>query len=155
MEKHKKANQPWHWKYYPEDGHSSVPLIAQYDAFRTFFKGHQLTLPIDPEDIQVDLFKNHYEKVSLLMGYTVHPPEMKINLMANRLMEMGMLDQAYEFFKLNIENYPASFVVYDSMGDYYVAKGEKEKAIEHFKKALSLREFPETRKKLEQLAMTK
>ncbi len=66
-------------------------------------------------------------------------------------MELGELEKAYEFFKLNMDNYPASFVVYDSMGDYYVAKGEKEKAIELFKKALTLRDFPETRKKLEKL----
>jgi hypothetical protein len=37
------------------------------------------------------------------------------------------------------------------MGDYYLAKSEKEKAIEYFKKALTLRDFPETRKKLEKL----
>lgn len=151
LDKYKKADQPWHWKYYTEDSHGSVPLIAQYDAFRTFFKGHQLTFPIDPKDIHVDLFKNHYQKVSALMGYKVHPPEMKINLMGYRLMELGMLEKAYHFFKLNIENYPESFVVYDSIGDYYVANGEKEKAIEHYKKALSLREFPETRKKIEKL----
>jgi tetratricopeptide (TPR) repeat protein len=130
-------------------------LIAQYDAFRTFFKGHQLTFPIDPKDIHVDLYKNHYQKVSALMGYKVHPPEMKVYLMGNRLMELGMLDKAYEFLKLNIENYPASFMVYDNMGDYYIAKGEKEKAIEHFKKALTLKDTPETRKKLEKLTSTK
>jgi len=152
MDKHKKANQPWHWKYYSDDSHGSVPLIAQYDAFRTFFKDHQLILPADPAEIQADLFKRHYQKVSVLMGYKVHPPEMRINRMGYILLEMGRQDQAYEFFKLNIENYPASFVVYDSMGDYYVAKGEKEKAIEHFKKALSLKDTPETRKKLEQLS---
>lgn len=151
MDRYKKTNQPWHWKYYPNDSHGSVPLIAQYDAFRTFFKDHQLIFPVDPADMQADIFKSHYEKVSTLMGYKVHPPEMRINRMGYALMEMGRLEQAYEFFKLNLENYPTSFVVYDSMGDYYVAKGEKEKAIEHFKKALSLRDYPETRQKLEKL----
>ena len=152
MDQVKKANQPWHWKYYSNDGHGSVPLIAQYDAFRTFFNGHQLRSPVDPADMQADLFKSHYQKVSALMGYKVHPPEMKINRMGYLLMQMGRLEQAYGFFKLNIENYPTSFVVYDSMGDYYVAKGEKEKAIEHFKKALTFRDYPETRQKLEKLS---
>ena len=151
MDKYKKANQPWHWKYYPDDSHGSVPLIAQYDALRTFFKDHQLTLPPDPGDMEAAIFKNHYQKVSALMGYKVLPPEMKINRMGYTLMKMERQEQAYEFFKLNIENYPTSFVVYDSMGDYYVAKDEKEKAIEYFKKALTLRDTPETRKKLEKL----
>lgn len=151
MEKHKNANQPWHWKYYAEDGHSSVPLIAQYDAFRTFFKGHQFRSPADPADMHADLYKDHYQKVSRLMGYSIPPPEMRINAMGYTLMKMERLDQAYGFFKLNIENYPASYVVWDSMGDYYVTKGEKGKAIEHFQKALTLKDTPDTRKKLEKL----
>jgi tetratricopeptide (TPR) repeat protein len=89
------------------------------------------------------------------MGYKVLPPEMKVNRAGYTLMEMERPDQAYEFFKLNIENYPASFVVWDSMGDYYVAKGEKEKAVEHFKKAIILRDTPETRNKLEKLSGAK
>lgn len=151
MESYKKANQPWHWKYYPEDGHSSVPLIAQYDAFRTFFKDHKVVLPVDPADMHADLYKNQYQKISAIMGYKVLPPEIRVNRMGYLLMQMGRLDQAYGFFKLNLENYPASFVVYDSIGDYYLAKGEKDKAIEYFKQALSLREFPDTRKKLQKL----
>ncbi len=151
MEKYKKGDQLWYWKYYPEDSHGSVPLIAQYDAFRTFFRGHQLTLPADPAGIKADIYKDHYQKVSRLMGYTVPPPEMKVNRAGYTLMEMGRPDQAYGFFKLNMDNYPESFMVYDSMGDYYVAKGEKEKAIEHFKKALTLRDFPQTRQKLEKI----
>jgi uncharacterized protein len=155
LDKYKKANQPWHWKYYPEDGHTSVPVIAQYDAFRTFFNDHYLQLPAEPEAMSVDLYKNHYQKVSAIMGYTIPPPEVRINRAGYALMEMGKHDKAYEFFKLNLENYPGSFMAYDSMGDYYVAKGEKEKAIEHFKKALTLREFPETRNKLEKLTGSK
>jgi tetratricopeptide (TPR) repeat protein len=126
-------------------------LIAQYDAFRTFFKDHYLQLPADPADMRADLYKNHYQQVSAMMGYKVLPPEIRLNRAGYALMEMGRLDQAYEFFKLNLVTYPASFMVYDSMGDYYVSKGEKQKAIEHFKKALTLRDFPETRKKLEKL----
>jgi predicted alpha/beta superfamily hydrolase len=151
MEKYKKANQQWHWKYYPEDGHTSVPLIAQYDAFRTFFKGHYLNLPADPGLLKADLYKDHYQKVSAMMGYVFPPPEIRLYRAGQTLLEMGRLDQAYTFFKLNMDTYPASFVAYDSMGDYYVAKGDKEKAAAHFKKALTLRDVPETRKKLEKL----
>ena len=151
MDQYKKANQPWHWKYYADDSHGSVPLIAEYDALRTFFKGHHLPFTANPEEMDAAMFKNHYQNISLLMGYKVPPPEMKINRMGYAFMELKMFDKAYEFFKLNIENYPASFMAHDSMGDYYLAKGEKEKAIEHFKKALRLKDFPGTREKLEKL----
>jgi predicted negative regulator of RcsB-dependent stress response len=52
---------------------------------------------------------------------------------------------------MNITNYPNSFNVYDSMGDYYDAKGDKQKAIQSYTKALSLKDWPDTRKKLEKL----
>jgi predicted alpha/beta superfamily hydrolase len=152
MEKYKKTNQHWHWKYYREDGHTSVPLIAQYDAFRTFFKGHYLNLPADPAQLKADLFKDHYQKVSAMMGYVFPPPEIRLYRAGQTLLEMGRLDQAYTFFKLNMDTYPTSFVAYDSLGDYYAAKGDKEKAASHFKKALTLRDVPETRKKLEKLS---
>ena len=37
------------------------------------------------------------------------------------------------------------------MGDFYAAKGEKDKAIENYKKALAIREYPVTRTKLDAL----
>jgi uncharacterized protein len=37
------------------------------------------------------------------------------------------------------------------MGDYYLAKGDKAKAIESFKKTLSLKAIPETKQKLDTL----
>jgi len=62
-----------------------------------------------------------------------------------------MQDKAYAFFKLNIDNYPQSFNVYDSMGDYYAAKKDKDNAIAFYSKALSIRSFPDTQKKLNDL----
>ena len=51
----------------------------------------------------------------------------------------------------NISNYPDSWNAYDSLGDYYAATGDKAKAIDTYKKVLSLKEIPDTRKKLEAL----
>ena len=53
--------------------------------------------------------------------------------------------------KNNIENYPKSFNANDSMGDYYKAKGNRQKAIEYFTKALALKDFQEAKQKLEML----
>ena len=56
---------------------------------------------------------------------------------------------------MNVKNYPNSYNVYDSMGDYYSAVSNKEKAIEYFEKALTLRDNPETKGKLEKLKTSK
>ena len=63
----------------------------------------------------------------------------------------NLFKKAYDFFDLNITNYPKSANVYDSMGDWYVIKKDNQKAMEFFEKALILDDNPDTRKKLEKL----
>jgi tetratricopeptide (TPR) repeat protein len=49
-----------------------------------------------------------------------------------------MLNQAIEVFKLNAEAYPESANVYDSLAEAYAAAGNKEAAIENYRKALKI-----------------
>mgnify|MGYP003454923381 FL=1 len=63
--------------------------------------------------------------------------------------------KAEALFKLNITNYPETANCYDGLGDLYLAKGDKEKAIESFKKTLTLKLIPETKEKLEILLKEK
>lgn len=73
--------------------------------------------------------------------------------MGYRFLQMKQYDKSGRFFKINVDNYPESFKVSDSYGDYFEATGDKPKAMENFKKALSIQESAETRKKLEKLLM--
>jgi len=52
---------------------------------------------------------------------------------------------------MNLENYPESSNVYDSYGDYFEVIGNKQKAIEFFKKSLAVKETPASREKLDKL----
>jgi predicted negative regulator of RcsB-dependent stress response len=63
-------------------------------------------------------------------------------------MSQKKMMEAEYLFKMNIRNYPTSFNVYDSMGDFHLSMGEKEKAVENYKKALSIKESTDTRNKL-------
>jgi predicted alpha/beta superfamily hydrolase len=143
------------WKYYPDYDHGSVPLIAEYDALRFIFKFYNFNFPFskffNPSYKSDTLISAHYRNVSWQMGYKVSPPEQLINGLAYQLMGLKQFDRAFNFFKMNIENYPESFNAYDSMGDFYDAKGDKQKALEYFSKALALRDFPDTGKKPEKL----
>ena len=71
--------------------------------------------------------------------------------MAIRLLVKKQYYKARQLFKLNIENYPNSYIVYNAYGDYLTAIGDKAQAAEYFKKALLLKENPESRKKLKEL----
>jgi tetratricopeptide (TPR) repeat protein len=48
------------------------------------------------------------------------------------------LNEAIEIFKFNIELYPNSWNVYDSMGEAYLNNGDTELAIQNYKKSLEL-----------------
>ena len=46
--------------------------------------------------------------------------------------------QAVEIFKLNVESYPQSANVYDSLGEAYMMNGERDLAIKNYEKSLVL-----------------
>jgi tetratricopeptide (TPR) repeat protein len=97
----------------------------------------------------------HFKNVSIQMGYNVPPPEPLVNQLGYAFLQRKMFPKSYSFFQMNIQNYPNSFNVFDSMGDYYEARGDKPKAIQYFTKALSLKYSPDTKKKLEKLKAAK
>ncbi|WP_316776850.1 alpha/beta hydrolase-fold protein [Pedobacter antarcticus] len=142
-------------KYYSNEDHGSVPLIAEYDALRFIFDKYRFKLtPKDLTDPTVDLvgkFERHYQEVSKLLDYKLSPPEDMINELGGDFLQRKEYAKAEGLFKLNVANYPESYTVYDSYGDYFLAMGNKSKAIEYFKKALSIKENPGSRKKLNTL----
>ncbi|MCE6988055.1 alpha/beta hydrolase [Dyadobacter sp. CY323] len=142
-------------KFYPDDTHSSAALITEYDGLRFIFDFNQLKLT--GEDFEhntnalPDKLVKHYANVSKQMGYQILPPEEMVNSMGYEAMQQKHLITAGSFFKMNTINYPKSWNVFDSYGDYFLAKNDKANAIAQFEKSLSLEENPETRKKLDGL----
>lgn len=156
LNKNKKGNLNYDYKYYNDDNHGSVPLIATYDAIRFIFKFNQLKLSI-PEQINFNKtvftkIEKHFAEVSKYLGYTVSVPENMVNTYAYQSLGKKDMELAGYLFKLNVANYSQSPNVYDSLGDFYTANGEKENAISNYKKVLVLdKDFPETKEKIDRL----
>lgn len=64
--------------------------------------------------------------------------ERDINTLGYELMGQKKLDLAVEVFKLNVEAYPDSSNVYDSLAETYKNRGDRELAIKNYEKALEL-----------------
>lgn len=155
FENNKQNGLKYQGKYYKDDSHGSVPLITEYDALHFLFNFYPLKLsPKDftsASDTLIDKYEKHFSIVSKQMGYKVKPAESLMNSMGYQALGSKQFKKAERFFKYNVENYPESFNVYDSMGDYYDAINDKFNAIKYFEKTLSIKENSDTRKKLEKL----
>jgi len=64
--------------------------------------------------------------------------ERAMNALGYKLLGNNKIPEAMEIFKLNVEAYPESWNVYDSLGEAYMKNGDKELAIKNYQKSLEL-----------------
>jgi tetratricopeptide (TPR) repeat protein len=64
--------------------------------------------------------------------------EIELNRLGYRLISQNKLDQAVLVFQTNVELYPESSNVYDSLGEAYMIRGDKELAVENYQKSLDI-----------------
>ena len=152
LNKETQKNISFKGKYYGEDDHDSVPLIAEYDAFRFLFDFYRFKTEkqdfLDPESDLFPRILNHYKKLSKGFNMEMKPDQEYINKLGYLFIRLKQFKRSEEFFKLNVTNYPGSFNAYTSLGDFYVANGEKEKAVENYKKSISLNKDSSSKEKL-------
>lgn len=75
-------------------------------------------------------------KTKQAAAYDFSEPE--LNTLGYRLLQAGKVKEAVEIFKLNVEMFPQGFNTYDSLGEAYAAAGERELAVQNYKKSLEL-----------------
>ena len=64
--------------------------------------------------------------------------EQALNNLGYQLIFLGRVKDAIDIFKLNVELYPKSFNVYDSLAEGYMINGDKDLAIKNYELSLSL-----------------
>jgi predicted alpha/beta superfamily hydrolase len=120
----------WSYKYYADDSHGSVPFISEYDGLRFVFKDF---IP-DYDKIGTDpqLLKKNFAQ------YRLPVPEGIVNQFGYAAMAQKDLVLAEQYFKMNVEAYPESANVYDSMGELLLAKGDTAKALKSYERSVEL-----------------
>jgi tetratricopeptide (TPR) repeat protein len=71
-------------------------------------------------------------------GSYIYFDEASFNGIGYSLMNSGKIAEAIEVFKLNVELFPESFNVYDSLGEAFMKSGDNENAIKNYQKSLEL-----------------
>lgn len=75
--------------------------------------------------------------------------ETELNNLGYQLLGMKKIKEAIEIFKLNVDVFPESSNVYDSLGEAYMINGDKELAIKNYEKSLELN--PDNKNAIEML----
>jgi predicted alpha/beta superfamily hydrolase len=130
----------WGAQQMDDEDHGSVVLRSHYFGLRKIFDGWQIAR--DPQTGGVEgglrAADEHYKKLSERLGYTIPTPENLINLIGYQHLAQGGTEEAIAVFKTNIERYPASANVYDSLAEAYEKSGRLDLAKPNYERAVTL-----------------
>jgi uncharacterized protein len=135
-EAHQTSGFRYAYRYYPQDDHGSVPLIAEYDALRFIFAGYKGNLMQALDRPQY--ITEHFARVSRELGVPFTPPESMVDLLA-MLQSTQDKAKAVGLFQLNTELHPASPKAWAGLGGALAATGDSARAIAALERALALK----------------
>ena len=121
----------WSFKLMDRENHSTIPHRATYDALEALFLGWEL-----PEKVvTLKALQAHYEGLSKRFSHEVKAPEAVLNAFGYRMMK-DHRDEALAAFQLNVQLYPDSANVYDSLGELHEKSGKPDLARTNYEMAV-------------------
>jgi predicted alpha/beta superfamily hydrolase len=137
LDEHAGPNLRWHMVPMKDEDHGSLVLRSHYDGLEAIFDGWRLPRGADGTmSGGIDTVESHYRKLSERLGWTVTPPEATVNLLGYAALGRKRVDEAIALFRLNLEHYPDSPNVYDSLGEGLEAAGSLREALAHYEEAV-------------------
>jgi predicted alpha/beta superfamily hydrolase len=134
-------NQPkgldWEAQQMEDEDHGSVVLRSHYFGLRKVYDGWQIPRDPDTGAVAGDLkgVEDHYKKLSEKFGFTIPVPEPLMNQLGYQLLFAEKPDEAIVVFKSNVDRYPDSANVYDSLAEAYERGGKIDLAAPLYLKA--------------------
>ena len=132
----------WEAEQMKDEDHGSVVLRSHYFGLRKVYDGWQM--PRDPETGAVagglKAADEHYKWLSEKFHYSIPTPEALINQIGYQFLLAATPnpEEAIATFKSNVERYPNSANVYDSLGEAYERNGHLDWAAPQYEKAQAL-----------------
>jgi len=134
--KNKPKGFEWGSMLMEDEDHGSVVMPSHYQGLRKVFEGWQITADIATGGASA--VESHYKKLSAKFGYAILPPEALMNNLGYQLLGTSKMDEAIAVFKSNVERYPNSANVYDSLAEAYEKTGKLDPARSNYEKAVQL-----------------
>lgn len=129
----KPKNFNYEFQHYKDENHGSIVLRAYYAGLRKIFDSWT-----PPQSGSISDLESHYKKLSDRFGYKIQIPENLLNQIGYQFLNQNRNDEAVSAFRKNIENYPNSANVYDSLGEALEKTGQIKQAKENYEKAYNL-----------------
>ena len=130
----------WEAVIMDDEDHGSVVLRSHYAGLRKIFAGWQI--PRDPNTGAIvgglSGMEEHYKKLSQKFGFNIPVPEAYINQLGYQLLGAGKKEEAIAVFKTNVERYPNSANVYDSLAEAYEKSGRLDLARPNYDRAYTV-----------------
>jgi uncharacterized protein len=136
----KAAGFSWGVERMDDEDHGSVVLRSHYAGLRKVFDGWRLPRDRGAGGYKgtVDDLKKHYAQLSERLGYVVPPPEQTVNQVGYQHLLRKDVKGSLRFFRWNVELYPDSANVYDSLGEALEASGNVAEALASYEKAVAI-----------------
>jgi tetratricopeptide (TPR) repeat protein len=117
---------------------------------RVFYLQHKKLASEIINKNSMDSLKTSLAKIRTLRqsDSNIYFDEASFNAIGYQLLASGKIPEAIEVFRLNVELFPESSNVYDSLGEAFMKSADKEQAIKNYKKSLELNPGSENAKEM-------
>jgi hypothetical protein len=115
-----------------------IPPLPFREGLRTLFSGHKL-----PDNFQTNSLKDiidYYAKLAGEYDFEVDVPSLLLTFEGDKLNRRGKTREALEVFEYQLNQNPRSLNALWQLGETYRGMGEFEKARDHYKRFLEIRE---------------
>ena len=119
-----------------KENHVSVPHLSIYRGLENIYKDWRLSNETFQEGLAA--IDHHYEKISGKYKCQVATPEYTINLLGYQYLNNNQTKKAIKIFIENVERFPESANVYDSLGEAFETNEQFDKAEENYKLAVDI-----------------
>ena len=118
------------------ENHGSVPHLSIYNGLEWIYSGWKLPKEKYKEGLAaIDV---HYADLSERYGGEIKTPENVLNQLGYIYLGEKEMDKAIKVFQENVERYPKSANVYDSLGEVYENNNQFAEAEKNYQKAVDI-----------------